>query len=48
MNVIAWLEFEQAYYDVAIQHITYYAMGIPISDLCFLYFLLIKSLHSNL
>ena len=27
MNIIAWLEFELAYYDVAVQYISYDAMG---------------------
>ena len=26
MNVIAWLVFRLAYYDVAVQHICHYAM----------------------
>ena len=30
VNVIAWLEFEFAYYDVAVQHDSYYSMGTPL------------------
>ena len=29
MNVIVRLEFELAYYDVAIQHVSHYSTGIP-------------------
>ena len=29
MHVIAWLEFELAYYDFTIQHLSHYAMVIP-------------------
>ena len=27
VGVIAWLEFELAYYDVAVQHVNHYATG---------------------
>ena len=29
VNVIAWLELELAYFDVAIEHISYYVTGLP-------------------
>ena len=33
MNVIVWLEFKFAYYDVAVQHVSYYAMGtLPLAQ----------------
>ena len=25
MNIVVWLEFEHAYYDVTVQHISHYA-----------------------
>ena len=30
MNVLAWLEFELAYYNVAVQYVSHYAMGTPV------------------
>ena len=29
VNTIVWLQFEPAYYDVAVYYISYYAMRIP-------------------
>ena len=29
MNVIAWPEFKLAYYDVAVQYVSYNTTGIP-------------------
>ena len=29
MNVIAWLEFELIYFEVAVQHFNHYATGTP-------------------
>ena len=28
VNIIAWLEFELAYYDVVVQHVNHYNMGV--------------------
>ena len=30
VNVIAWLEFELAYYDVTVQHFNHYTTGNPL------------------
>ena len=27
MNVVAWLEFKLAYYNIAVQHVSHYATG---------------------
>ena len=37
VNVIVWLEFEFAYYNVAVQHVNYYATETPPTNIsCFL------------
>ena len=30
VNVIAWLEFELAYYDVVVQYVSHYTAGTPL------------------
>ena len=30
MNIIVWLDFELAYYDAAVHHVSHYTMGIPL------------------
>ena len=34
VNVIAWLEFELAYYDIAIEHVSHYATGTQPNHFC--------------
>ena len=44
LNVIAWLKFEVIYYDVAVQHVSHYAMGMLLKGLVTL-FKVIKKKH---
>ena len=41
VNIVAWLEFELAYYNVSLQHVNHYAMGTSLYTLVF-YLELIK------
>ena len=32
LNVIAWIEFELAYFEAAVQYIWYYTVGTPLCE----------------
>ena len=50
MNIIAWLEFELAYYNVTVKHISHYTMGggDSLTDNSHLYYNLKIQIHGTL